>query len=123
MGAGPGRADHIASHSTGGRPDVSARAGVLLGAHADGSSYQPNLLTRSTRDQALIAVVPAAKVAQWTGSNLDDAGVQAIIAADTRFDRSACAGQRSRRRVTNFRPDHVSSRAATLTSTWPCARP
>jgi uncharacterized membrane protein len=42
-----------------GRLDVSARAGVLLGAHASGSSYQPNLLSRASRDQALIAGVAA----------------------------------------------------------------
>jgi len=42
-----------------GRLDVSARAGVLLGAHASGTSYQPNLLSRASRDQALIAGVSA----------------------------------------------------------------
>ena len=42
-----------------GRLDVSARAGVLLGAHASGTSYQPNLLSRASRDQALIAGVAA----------------------------------------------------------------
>ena len=49
----------MASHLKAGRLDVSARAGVLLGAHASGTSYQPNLLTRSSRSQALIAGVSA----------------------------------------------------------------
>ena len=46
-------------HVKAGHLDVSARAGVLLGAHASGSSYQPNLLSRASRDQALIAGVSA----------------------------------------------------------------
>jgi uncharacterized membrane protein len=49
----------MASHLRSGRLDVSARAGVLLGAHASGTSYQPNLLSRASRDQALIAGVSA----------------------------------------------------------------
>lgn len=35
--------------------DTSARAGLFLGAMAIGASFQPNLLTRSTRDQAIIS--------------------------------------------------------------------
>lgn len=49
----------MSSHLHAGRLDVSARAGVLLGAHASGTSYQPNLLSRTSRDQALIAGVSA----------------------------------------------------------------
>src|SRR4029077_14879624 len=56
----PDHADPMVSHVNAGRLDVSARAGVLLGAHASGSSYQPNLLSRASRDQALIAGVSAA---------------------------------------------------------------
>ncbi len=50
----------MASHIKAGWLDVSGKAGVLLGAHASGSSYQPNLLSRASRDQALIAGVSAA---------------------------------------------------------------
>ena len=50
----------MASHLKAGWLDVSAKAGVLLGAHASGTSYQPNLLSRASRDQALIAGVSAA---------------------------------------------------------------
>ena len=53
------------SHVQAGRLDVSARAGVLLGAHASGSSYQPNLLTRGSRDQAIIAGVAASTAFGW----------------------------------------------------------
>ena len=35
--------------------DSSARAGLFLGAMAIGASFQPNLLTRATRDQAIIS--------------------------------------------------------------------
>lgn len=42
------------------RPDLSARAGILAGAFAIGASFQPNLLTRGSRDQALISAVSAA---------------------------------------------------------------
>lgn len=35
--------------------DTSARAGIFLGAMAIGASFQPNLLTRATRDQAIIS--------------------------------------------------------------------
>jgi uncharacterized membrane protein len=45
--------------------DVSARAGALLGAFATGMSYQPNLLSRSTRDQALITGVATATAFEW----------------------------------------------------------
>ncbi|MGV1079511.1 MAG: alpha/beta-hydrolase family protein [Candidatus Nanopelagicales bacterium] len=41
-------------------PDKSARAGIFLGALALGSSFQPNLLTRSTRDQAIVSGLSAA---------------------------------------------------------------
>lgn len=40
-------------------PDRSARAGLFVGAAAIGASFQPNLLTRSTRDQAIISGVSA----------------------------------------------------------------
>lgn len=48
-----------------GELDVSARAGLLLGAFWTGSSYQPNLLSRGTRDQALISAVAAATAFGW----------------------------------------------------------
>jgi uncharacterized membrane protein len=41
-------------------PDSSSRAGIFLGAMAIGSSFQPNLLTRSTRDQAIISGLSSA---------------------------------------------------------------
>ncbi len=50
----------MVSHLKAGWLDVSAKAGVLLGAHASGTSYQPNLLSRASRDQAIIAGVSAA---------------------------------------------------------------
>jgi len=48
-----------------GELDISARAGLLLGAYATGMSYQPNLLSRSTRDQAIITGVTAASAYGW----------------------------------------------------------
>ena len=42
--------------------DVSARAGMLLAGFSAGRSNQPNLLTRNTRDQAVITGVAAASV-------------------------------------------------------------
>src|SRR5450631_3605117 len=45
--------------------DISARAGLLLGAYATGMSYQPNLLSRGTRDQAIITGVAAASAYGW----------------------------------------------------------
>ena len=53
------------SHVRGGHLDVSARAGLLLGAHAGGLSYQPNLLSRGSRDQAIIAGVAASTAFGW----------------------------------------------------------
>ena len=53
------------SHVRGGHLDVSARAGLLLGAHAGGWSYQPNLLSRASRDQAIIAGVAASTAFGW----------------------------------------------------------
>ena len=40
--------------------DVSSRSGFLLGAYYTGLSYQPNLLSRGTRDQAIVSGVAAA---------------------------------------------------------------
>jgi uncharacterized membrane protein len=40
--------------------DISGRAGMLLAGFAAGRSHQPNLLTRSTQDQAIITGVAAA---------------------------------------------------------------
>jgi uncharacterized membrane protein len=48
-----------------GELDISARAGLLLGAYATGMSYQPNLLSRGTRDQAIITGVAAASAYGW----------------------------------------------------------
>ena len=45
--------------------DVSARAGMLLAGFAAGRSNQPGLLTRATRDQALITGVAAAGGYGW----------------------------------------------------------
>jgi uncharacterized membrane protein len=45
--------------------DVSARAGLLLGAFCTGASYQPNLLSRATRDQAMISGIAAATAFGW----------------------------------------------------------
>lgn len=45
---------------TASEPDQSSRAGIFLGALALGSSFQPNLLTRSTRDQAIVSGLSAA---------------------------------------------------------------
>jgi uncharacterized membrane protein len=45
--------------------DVSSRAGFLLGAFYTGLSYQPNLLSRGTRDQALISGVAASVGYGW----------------------------------------------------------
>ena len=43
------------SRFSAGRLDVSARAGVSLAAHVSGTSFQPNLLSRDSRDRALIS--------------------------------------------------------------------
>lgn len=45
--------------------DHSARAGLLLAAVGVGRSYQPNLLTRNTMDQAIISGVTAAAGYGW----------------------------------------------------------
>ena len=45
--------------------DVSSRAGLLLGAVATGASFQPNLLSRATRDQAIISGVAASTGYAW----------------------------------------------------------
>ena len=45
--------------------DASARTGFLLGAFYTGLSYQPNLLSRGTRDQALISGTAAAVGYGW----------------------------------------------------------
>jgi uncharacterized membrane protein len=45
--------------------DVSSRAGFLLGAYYTGRSMQPNLLSRGTRDQAIIGGVAAAVGYSW----------------------------------------------------------
>ncbi len=45
--------------------DVSARTGFLLGAFYTGLSYQPNLLSRGTRDQAIISGVAASTGYAW----------------------------------------------------------
>jgi uncharacterized membrane protein len=45
--------------------DLSAQAGVLLGAFMTGRSFQPNLLSRGTRDQAILSGVAAATGYGW----------------------------------------------------------
>jgi uncharacterized membrane protein len=52
-------------HAHSGQLDISARAGLLLGAAAIGSSYQRGLLSRGTSDQALITGVAAASAYGW----------------------------------------------------------
>lgn len=49
--------------------DVSARAAMLLAAFVGGRSYQPNLLTRGTRDQALITGTATASAYGWGASS------------------------------------------------------
>ena len=49
--------------------DVSARAGMLLAAFVAGRSNQPNLITRGTRDQALITGAAAAIAYGWGASS------------------------------------------------------
>src|SRR5450631_819188 len=48
-----------------GELDISARAGLILGAYTTGLSYQPNLLSRGTRDQAIITGIAAASAYGW----------------------------------------------------------
>lgn len=52
------------------RPDRSAKTGLLVGAVAIGTSFQPGLLTRATKDQAIITVASglAGYVAATAGS-------------------------------------------------------
>ncbi len=45
--------------------DLSAQAGILLGAFMTGRSFQPNLLTRATRDQAILSGVAGASGYGW----------------------------------------------------------
>ena len=61
LGISDARRQHIYS----GGLDVSARAGFLLGAFYTGLSYQPNLLSRGTRDQAVISGVAASVGYGW----------------------------------------------------------
>lgn len=48
--------------------DVSSRAGFLLGSFYTGLSFQPNLLSRGTRDQAIISGVAASVGYAWGSS-------------------------------------------------------
>lgn len=48
--------------------DVSSRAGFLLGSYYTGQSLQPNLLSRGTRDQAIISGVAASVGYAWGAS-------------------------------------------------------
>ena len=48
--------------------DVSSRAGFLLGSYYTGTSFQPNLLSRGTRDQAIISGVAASVGYAWGAS-------------------------------------------------------
>ncbi len=45
--------------------DLSAQAGILLGAFMTGRSFQPNLLSRGTRDQAILSGIAAASGYGW----------------------------------------------------------
>ncbi len=45
--------------------DLSAHAGILLGAFMTGRSFQPNLLSRATKDQAILSGVAAATGYGW----------------------------------------------------------
>jgi uncharacterized membrane protein len=61
LGIGEERRQRIYS----GGLDVSSRTGFLLGAFYTGLSYQPNLLSRGTRDQAIISGVAASVGYGW----------------------------------------------------------
>ena len=50
--------------------DLSAQAGILLGAFATGRSFQPNLLSRATKDQAILSGVAAATGYGWGTSGI-----------------------------------------------------
>jgi uncharacterized membrane protein len=45
--------------------DVSSRTGTFLGAFANGLSFQPNLLSRDSRDQAVVSGIAAASAFGW----------------------------------------------------------
>ncbi len=45
--------------------DLSAHAGILLGAFMTGRSFQPNLLSRATKDQAILSGIAAATGYGW----------------------------------------------------------
>ena len=45
--------------------DLSAQAGILLGAFMTGRSFEPNLLSRATRDQAILSGVAGATGYGW----------------------------------------------------------
>jgi len=50
--------------------DLSAQAGILLGAFMTGRSFEPNLLSRATRDQAILSGVAGATGYGWgTGAH------------------------------------------------------
>lgn len=66
--------------------DLSAEAGVLLGAFMIGRSWQPNLLSRGTRDQAILSGVAAATGYGWgtSGHSVLRAGARRIGRQDLR---------------------------------------
>jgi len=68
-------------------PDRSSRAGIFLAAMAIGSSFQPNLLTRGTRDQAIISGLSAA-----AAYGLAAASNSALASMNRRLPGSEAAG-------------------------------
>ena len=69
-------------------PDRPARAGIFLGAMAIGSSFQPNLLTRGTRDQAIISGLSAA-----VGFGFASASTSLLASATRRIPGTDVAGE------------------------------
>lgn len=49
--------------------DISTRTGALLGAFANGLSFQPNLISRDSTNQALISGVAAASAFGWASAS------------------------------------------------------
>ena len=103
--------------------DVSARAGALLGAFVTGMSYQPNLLSRSTRDQALITGVATATAFEWgtamhsflrsTADRLPDGGGSAArrVTTGAIVDASALAAGLALNAAARPREDEPARRA------------
>lgn len=68
--------------------DTSARAGLFLGAMAIGASFQPNLLTRATRDQAIISGLSTA-----TAYGIAAVGSSVLKSIEARIPGPTVAGE------------------------------